>query len=111
MNNDLISREALKKAIIETFGIYFDGTYDNRKILKLIDNAPTVAVNCKDCDGYEAGYSAGLKDAERPQGEWIEMTDNYGHSSYFCSRCGTQEGKLSDVCPNCGADMRGDNNG
>ena len=28
---------------------------------------------------------------ERPQGEWIEMTDNHGHSSYFCSRCGTQE--------------------
>ena len=22
-------------------------------------------VNCKDCDGYEAGYSAGLKDAMR----------------------------------------------
>lgn len=39
--------------------------------------------------------------------EWIEMTDDYGHSSYFCSRCGTQEGKPYDVCPNCGADMRG----
>lgn len=23
------------------------------------------AVNCSDCDGYEAGYSAGLKDAKR----------------------------------------------
>ena len=22
----------------------------------IIDNAPTVAVNCKECDGYEAGY-------------------------------------------------------
>lgn len=33
-------------------------------IQDIIDDAPTVAVNCKDCDGYEAGYSAGLKDAE-----------------------------------------------
>lgn len=40
------------------------------------------------------------------KGEWIEMTDNYGHSSYFCSRCGTQEGKPHDTCPNCKADMR-----
>lgn len=39
------------------------------------------------------------------KGEWIEMTDNYDHSSYFCSRCGTQEGKPYDVCPNCKADM------
>lgn len=30
-----------------------------------MNEAPTVAVNCKDCDGYEAGYSAGLKDAKR----------------------------------------------
>lgn len=40
------------------------------------------------------------------KGEWIEMTDNHGHSSYFCSRCGTQEGKPYDVCPNCKAEMR-----
>lgn len=43
---------------------------------------------------------------ERPQGKWIEMTDGRGHSSYFCSRCGTQEGKAKSVCPNCNADMR-----
>lgn len=41
-----------------------------------------------------------------PQGEWKEMTDNHGHSSYFCSRCGTQEGKAKKTCPNCGAAMR-----
>jgi rubrerythrin len=39
------------------------------------------------------------------KGEWIEESDNYGHSSYFCSRCGTQEGKPSDICPNCRARM------
>ena len=54
--------------------------------LKLIDNAPIVAVDCKDCDGYEAGYSAGLKDAERPQGEWIPVNERLpeqGNQSYL----------------------------
>ncbi len=53
-----------------------------------LDNAPTVAVNCKDCDGYEAGYSAGLKDAERPQGEWYYGEDECGQDGWFCSECG-----------------------
>lgn len=39
------------------------------EIYQIIHESPTVAVNCKDCDGYEAGYSAGLKDAERPRGK------------------------------------------
>lgn len=66
-------------------------------------------INCKDCDGYEAGYSAGLKDAERPQGEWIETYP----IDYRCSLC---HGYALDIneypyrtkfCPHCGADMRG----
>ena len=68
-----------------------------KDIAKIIDNAPTVdciefnrakklikqayqkgkdirqAIDCKDCDGYEAGYSAGLKDAERPQDEFTDL--------------------------------------
>ncbi len=45
------------------------------------------------------------KNSKLLNGEWIEMSDNYGHSSYFCSRCGTQEGKWYDFCPNCRAEM------
>lgn len=41
----------------------------------------------------------------RQRGWWIEYGDNYGHSSYFCSRCGTQEYEPSGFCPNCGARM------
>lgn len=54
-----------------------------------IDNAPTVAVNCKDCDGYEAGYSAGLKDAERPKTDILEQiiaeinSSNRGTCDYY----------------------------
>ena len=28
-----------------------------------------------------------------------------------CTACGLYSGQASDFCPNCGADMRGDNNG
>lgn len=35
------------------------------------------------------------------------MSDMYNHSSYFCSRCGTQRGKATDACPNCKAKMTG----
>lgn len=62
VKGDLISREALKKAFDE-YGEKAKFTQDFCQ--RLIDKTPTVAVNCKDCNGYEAGYSAGLKDAER----------------------------------------------
>lgn len=72
MNNDLISREALKKAIKEKFGVYLDGTLNNRLLFGLIDNAPTV-------DLWEMRQEAtenALKKAEvlyaRPQGERAE---------------------------------------
>lgn len=51
------------------FGINFSKKPEAQAIyqhlIDIVDDCPTVAVNCKDCDGYEAGYSAGLKDAER----------------------------------------------
>ena len=56
MNNDLISREALKKHIAEIFEV--EEKYDKKWAmglkysLKLIDNAPTVGerpIHCKDC--------------------------------------------------------------
>lgn len=71
-SGDLISREALKKDIEEN-AIVLGGVLaiEVEGAKALIDIAPTVAINCKDCDGYEAGYSAGLNDAERPQGDLI----------------------------------------
>lgn len=118
MNNDLISRSELRKVFEEDMkcgGVKineFDKGYDLgiKTAIEMLDNAPTVAVNCKDCDGYEAGYSAGLKDAERPQGKWIIQP----HSMIMkCSLCGHKE-NAKDVgtinpdkhfCYFCGADM------
>lgn len=70
---DLISREALKANMkkaeeqADTFEMLVE-FYE-----QIIDNAPTVVVDCKNCDGYEAGYSAGVRDTERPQGEIFPM--------------------------------------
>ncbi len=44
--------DALKKALDEQMN--FDENCRD-SVFNIIDNSPTVAVNCKDCDGYEAG--------------------------------------------------------
>ena len=47
--------------------------------------------------------------ADKPVGEWIE--DHSG--SVYCECCGSYliEPQRTNFCPNCGADMRCDNNG
>ena len=111
-NGDLISREAL----IREACIKFYTTPYYKHILDLINNAPTVAVNCKECDGYEAGYSAGLNDAEIPQGEW-SMRDEYVGGEYVTSfyhincPCDDLETpfylkRKTRFCPNCGTPMK-----
>lgn len=102
----LIDADALSRAIKIECNPYSKPTIEfesGKKVLKIIANAPTIepfekigAICNENCGGY------------RPQGKWKEISDNYGHSSYFCSRCGTQEGKAKEICPNCGADMRGE---
>lgn len=66
MNNDLISRSALKehKFLIPLVGDYQQGWND--AIDAIIDNAPTV---CN--DNYSMGYQDGVKKilSERPTGE------------------------------------------
>ena len=72
MSNDLISRKAVKDFINEVCfskdWAKYRADYGSRGqiacILKYIDNAPPIIISCEDCDGYEAGYSAGLNDAK-----------------------------------------------
>lgn len=80
MNNDLISRSALKKALKKTEGITWDSW---KTVEKIIDNAPTVYPK---------------------QGEWIANP----LGAYVCNKCSWVVGKFErNFCPNCGADMRG----
>lgn len=53
----------------------------------------------------------------KEKGKWINHTE-YGVTTYItdkdveCSECGHKQPKLFDMkyCPNCGADMRGEEN-
>ena len=97
MNNDLISRSALKEDLRENhyFGMFTED------ICNIIDNAPTVEVTDYDT-GYQDGLEDGLNDI-RPQGEWIFVSRNCWKCPY-CQEL-TNEGK--NFCPNCGAKMKG----
>lgn len=48
----------------------------------------------------------------RPKGEWLTnpLADNAGEGYFICSKCENDVYDVSDYCPNCGADMRGDAN-
>ena len=89
-----IDADALKEAIENHFDM-LDAYFPN-KFIDEIDNAPTVETFTKDdmTGAYNEGYACGSRENERPKGEWI--CNN-------CSKC-----QISKVCPNCGADMRGE---
>lgn len=96
MNNDLISREVLKKALEERCSESWDGALDFDQIKEVIDNAPTVEqfddTELQRAIGYADGYSKGRE--ERPQGEWID----YDNTFYKCPECGYL---LEKCCPQC----------
>lgn len=48
--------------------------------------------------------------SERPKGEWIasSFVPKYGPILHECNQCHKYSDWESDFCPNCGADMRGD---
>lgn len=113
---DQISRKTIEKIIVGMLEKWADGycyieipTDDAIKEMKsAIDNAQPVTVNCKDCDGYEAGYSAGLKDAERPIGEWIIVKNEKWGDNVKCPFCGKElAGTDLNFCCKCGAAMKG----
>jgi len=108
MNNDLISRETLKKKI--------QGVVENempidkkwalglRYALKLIDNAPKVELQMgRMTNGV-------IIPIARPKGEWIFDTEftEFGnpYGCYRCDKCGGHSSDKYPFCFWCGADMR-----
>ena len=101
MSNDLISREALKKAIEE---YKYCGFYD--KLIDLIDNAPLVdTYTIEDIQEVrENSLILGAKLAQKLEGEWLKNANEI----YKCSLCGAfGNPNYFRFCPNCGAKMKG----
>lgn len=127
MNNDLISREALRETIdkitwyhINPHGELSEGAHGDsdalfkaEDIFKAIDNASTVDIKDEIAGAYNEGYMCGNKEAEkaRPKGEWAEpMRTKWNEIQaglLICPFCGaTPHKQYKNFCPNCGADMR-----
>ena len=53
---------------------------------------------------FNEGYRRGK--ADRPRGKWEEI--NVKEYKALCSNCGTWSVVMGNFCPNCGADMRGE---
>ena len=109
MNNDLISREALKKAFEDTVCIE---PMPYAFVKQIIDNAPTVEpevyITAKDYNLYMEGYKQGRKDFERPQGEWIDYSNEGYVECPFCGSATNCEDNKDELhyCWNCGANMQ-----
>lgn len=114
MNNDLISREALIKAVED---LYEYAELD--EVLDVIKAAPTVEPFEPDYvgaerlkarqRGYEEGYHNGMNIGKRlnpkiKRGEWLEFSNAFVE----CSECNYHLNCKTNFCPNCGADMTED---
>ena len=121
MNNDLISREALKKALKSNCDVCNDKNTNwcehccsLNDFEDLIDNAPAVeddGIQELIKENFNIGYEMAKNKYAIPQGEWI-----YEGMYKRCNCCNclcfhTIEEKIEgylNFCPNCGADMRKD---
>lgn len=86
-------------------------------VIEAVERLPSAEPSSKR-EWYQKGYRDGQKDAQK-NGKWLngdEMPD-YPRVPYkpwmkYCSNCGEMTGQddnaLFNFCPNCGADMRGE---
>lgn len=110
MNNDLISRSELKKAIdnlqyTDDFcqKHQIDNSISLYMLEKIIDNAPTVETH-DTVNMYCDKDTQIIVEQIRPQGEWLINANQI----YKCSICGGFGNPIYfRFCPNCGAKMKG----
>ena len=130
MNNDLISREALRKDIEHLHSVYAENKeWFYTDVLDHIDKAPTVEIDKLILIvAKRSGKRELMLNALRPHGEWIEVEPHqsdleegidyreecsichepnrhYGLDKYYNISFVTYY--KTNFCPNCGADMRG----
>ena len=102
----LIDANALYRKVKTECNPYGKPTIDfesGKKVLDIIDNAPTVDISKEVWNGSNELLNKRLSYLERPQGEWIIVSRNCWKCPY-CQEL-TNEGK--NFCSNCGAKMKG----
>lgn len=102
MNNDLISREALKEEFKRIYRCAETAEQLANNMEDAIDNAPTVP------NEYMRGYEASEREYKRPQGEWIDYSEDGYVECPICKHLTTCEDNIDELhyCWNCGAKMQ-----
>lgn len=106
----LIDAEALLKLFDEKCARECDNCVYYEKCIGhqycgLIDRCPTVDTTFREVVAYECGQKSV---EERPKGKWIK---NPLQGLKDCSVCHYVSIEPKNYCPNCGADMRGEEHG
>ena len=97
--SDLISRKAILKNI--------KNTRQGAQMMDDIRRASIIMNGMDLCE--EAVRNQPSAQSERKKGKWIDKSGGIEGAWNYCSVCGEQAIDLYDFCPNCGADMRGEN--
>lgn len=101
MDNDLISRSALKAKIPE-LDSYDNGSYvwlKRFEVEELIDEAPSVDIKDQIAGAYNEGYMCGNKEAEksRTQGEWIPVSERLPDTSGHKIVCFVKPQRIDNI--------------
>ena len=76
--------------------------FDNEKLFKKYEERKKAGFPCKD-------FIAAADVRENVKGKWLRKLSQTPWP--ICSECGIYGANESNYCPNCGADMKGENNG
>lgn len=73
---------------------------------------PEPPVSCDECTNFNKTRKL-IEQPERKKGKWMPITKGergYSAGDFRCDQCGTPNPcyRLTSFCPNCGADMRGE---
>ena len=111
MNDDLISRQAVLDAVTK-----YCLKYDLRELLADIECLQTADLSEYSDKLWKTAYERGKAEARPKKGKWIKHSIGHEHTpwGFDCSKCGEwlvvgeEIVKKYNYCPNCGADMRGE---
>lgn len=77
------------------------------------ENGNSMGIYCSYCGKWKKWADKNERNLsmkrERKTGEWIDKGEDY-MIRWTCSNCGRRDTHIYNFCPDCGADMRGENN-